>query len=100
MLSLQSSLLKYQVQKEKKKGSKRGDIIGMFFEKFNNNHLDENGEHRTYIKDGKIKKVYPMTVKRLAMMLSPIKSEGDLYAFYKECEQSNDFCKYFFYKFK
>ena len=29
-----------------------------------------------------------MTIKRLAMMLSTIKSEGDLYAFYKECEQS------------
>lgn len=88
------------MQKEKKKGSKRGDIIGMFFEKFNNNHLDENGEHRTYIKDGKIKKVYPMTIGRLASMLSPIKSEGDLFAFYQECNQSNDFCKYFFYKYK
>lgn len=100
MLSLQSSLLKYQVQKEKKKGSKRGDILAMFFEKFKNNHLDENGKQRTYLHFNEIKKVRPMTISRLAMMLSPIKSEGDLYAFYQECNQSNDFCKYFFYKYK
>lgn len=88
------------MQKEKKKGSKRGDIIGMFFEKFKNNHLDEAGNTRVYFKNGKEVKVRPMTISRLAMMLSFIKSEGDLYAFYKECEQSNDFCKYFFYKYK
>lgn len=100
MQTLKLSLLKYQVPKEKKKGSKRGDIIGMFFEKFKNNHLDEKGNQRTYIKDGRVKKVYPMTIVRLASMLSTIKSSGDLYAFYQECNQSKDFCKYFFYKYK
>ena len=72
----------------------------MFFEKFKNNHLDENGNQKTYIKDGKVKKVYPMTIGRLASMLSTIGSSGDLYAFYQECNQSKDFCKYFFYKYK
>ena len=40
----------------------------MFFEKFKNNHLDEKESKEHYIKDGKVKKVYLMTIKNLMML--------------------------------
>ncbi len=83
-----------------KKGSKRGDVLGLFFEKLKDNHLDENGEQKYYFKDGKKKKVYPMTIERLGALLAPIKSEGDLFAFYQECNQAKNFCIYFFWRYK
>ena len=74
-----------EAQVAPKRGSERAEVIGFFFEKLKNNHLDENGEQKFYIKNGKKVKVQKMTIPRLGMMLAPIKSVKDLRAFYSEC---------------
>lgn len=88
-------------ESETKPRSQRAELIGMFLEKLKDNHLDENGNHKTYIgKDGKKKKVQPMTAARLGVMLSTIKSTSDLRAFLGECSAAKDFAKYYFWRFK
>ena len=90
-----------EAQVAPKRGSERAEVIGLFFEKLKNNHLDENGEQKFYIKNGKKVKVKKMTIPRLGMMLAPIKSVKDLRAFYSECLYHDSpvcgFSKWFFY---
>lgn len=78
--------LKKAQESPPKKGSQRGELIGMFLEKLN---------------EGRIGTKYPpINVKRLAVMLSPIKSTSDLRAFYGECLAAKNFSSYFFWRYK
>lgn len=86
-----------EAQVAPKRGSERAEVIGFFFEKLKNNHLDENGEQKFYFKNGKKVKVKKMTIPRLGMMLAPIKSVKDLRAFYSECLYQKNFSSYFFW---
>lgn len=89
-----------EAQVAPKRGSERSEVIGFFFEKLKNNHLDENGEQKFYFKNGKKVKVKKMTIPRLGMMLAPIKSVKDLRAFYGECLNASNFSKYYWWRFK
>jgi hypothetical protein len=83
MLSIQSSLSKYQVQKEKKKGSKRGDIVGLFIEALNAERVGT--------------KYPPLKASRVAMMLSVFKTCGELSQFYGSCKDAKNFSSFFFW---
>jgi len=84
-------------------GSKRGDIVKQFYEKMKNSHLDDQGNVKTYIKNGKEVKARPVTMKTLSIKLSKQMtgmSDSDLFSFYKECEYAKNFTIYFNWKFK
>lgn len=74
-----------EAQKAPKKGSQRGELIGMFLEKL-------NADRKPPFKS--------LTAARIGMMLSPIKSVSDLRAFYGECLAARNFSKYYWWRFK
>ena len=81
MKPLSLSLKTYQIQKPKKKGSERAEIVGMFLERL-------NAERGTF---------KPLTAARVGMMLSVFKTTGEMRQFYGSCNDAKCFSKYFFW---
>lgn len=65
--------------------SERGELIGLFLERLNNDRLGS--------------KYKPLTAARVGMMLRFLKTP-DLRAFFRECEYAGNFSKFFWWRFK
>lgn len=91
-MEIKKILNKYKIPEKSRVRSERSELVGKFLEKLNTSRVGQIDK-----KTGKEFK--PLTAARVGMLLAPVETKA-LYAFFADCEYSNNFSAFFWSRFK